>query len=230
MVEKGHARWFTAAMSGIAPAVLFDLDGTIWDSIPGIVASLRHALGAIQVEVPDEPLQRFVGPPLAAILADMGVPSDRIEDGCAAYRERYHSTGVYQARLYPGARQLLDELAHSGRRLATATSKGVVATGIMLDHFGLTQFFDVVGAAPMDSTKHSKVDVIGYVLDQLEPVDTSTTTMVGDRRYDIEGGRHFSLRTVAVTWGYGSVEERDASVPDAIVADMDALRRLLCAE
>jgi len=214
-------------MSGIAPAVLFDLDGTVWDSIPGIVASLRHALEVVHVEVPAEPLQRFIGPPLAAMLADVGVPNDRIEAGWKAYRERYHSEGVYEASLYPDARQLLDHLARSGRRLATATSKGEVATGIMLDHFGLTEFFEVVGAAPMDSTAHSKVDVIGFVLDQLGPVDTGTTTMVGDRSYDIEGGRHFGLRTVAVTWGYGSAEERDACAPDAVVSDMDELRRAL---
>lgn len=217
-------------MNQSAPAVLFDLDGTIWDSIPGIVASLRHALGVVGVEVPGGPLQRFVGPPLAAMLADVGVPGDRIADGWKAYRERYHSEGVYEASLYPGVRLLLDDLVRAGFRLSTATSKGEVATGIMLDHFGLTEIFTVVGAAPMDSTGHTKVDVIGSVLDQLGPFDRSTTTMVGDRHYDIEGGRRFGLRTVAVTWGYGSAEERNDSTPDAIVTDMDELRRVLIAE
>ena len=230
MVEKGDVGMPNAAMNEPTPVVLFDLDGTIWDSIPGIVASLRHALEVVRVEVPDEPLQRFVGPPLAAMLADVGVPGDRIELGCTAYRERYHREGVYQARLYPGARLLLDDLARAGLRLATATSKGEVATAIMLDHFELTGLFTVVGAASMDSTRHSKLDVIASVLERLEPFDPSTTTMVGDRHYDIEGGRHFGLRTVAVTWGYGSAEERVASVPDVIVTDIDELRRLLLPE
>jgi len=216
-----------ATLRMVAPTALFDLDGTLWDSMPGIVSCLRHALDTVGTPVPDEPLERFIGPPLLVMLGDVGVPDDRLDDGRIAYRDRYHRLGVYEARLYPGVVGLLDALRAGRWHLATATSKGEVATTMMLEHFGLAGYFEVVGAASMDASSHSKIDVIDRALDGLGHPDPSTVTMVGDRHYDIEGGRHFGLRTIAVTWGYGSDEEWTASPADAVARDVGELAALL---
>ncbi len=211
--------------------MLFDLDGTIWDSLPGIVACLAHTLEVIGVDVPDdETLAANIGPPLLEMLAHFGVPDERLSDARIAYRDRYQRLGEFECTVYPGAHELLAALRDAGIRLATATSKGVEPTLRMLDHFELAPYFEVVGAASMDASAHHKVDVITAALDGLDDssaLDRSRVTMVGDRHYDIDGGHTHDLRTIGVTWGYGSRDELEASAADEVVEDFDALRSAL---
>jgi phosphoglycolate phosphatase len=214
------------------PFALFDLDGTVWDSQPGILACLAHAMQATDSDpLPTEVLVQHIGPPLAAMLAEVGVAPERIDEGVTAYRERYHSHGVYEAVLYPGVTELLDQLKDAGWLLATATSKGVVGTELMIDHFGLRDRFDVVAAASMHETAHHKHDVIARALAGLGRAQADPTQpagwMIGDRSYDIEGGAAAGLRTVAVTWGYGSEQERRAAPPHEVAESVADLQRIL---
>jgi phosphoglycolate phosphatase len=208
--------------------VLFDLDGTIWDSMPGILRSLVHALDHVGVTPPpDEVLVGHIGPPLTVMLADVGVPPPLVDDARDAYRERYHAVGAFECVLYDHAATTLDRLRADGWALATATSKGEVATRAMLDHFELTERFDVIAAASMDSSSHSKLDVVRRAVAGLDEVDAKSTWMVGDRRYDVEGGRAAGLSTVGVTWGYAPPGELTAARPTCLAADfadvLDAL-------
>ena len=128
--------------------VIFDLDGTVWDSPPGIVGSLVHTFELLDMDVPDrDVLVRHVGPPLRSMLSELGVEDDHPDRAAVAYRDRYTRTGVYEAELYPGVVDLPDSLRGGGHRPATATSKGHDPTLIMLDHFGIHDRFDFVGAA-----------------------------------------------------------------------------------
>jgi phosphoglycolate phosphatase len=208
--------------------VLFDLDGTIWDSLPGIVRSLAHALDAVGLEVPaEEILASNVGPPLDVMLAVHGVPADRIVEARTAYRDRYRRLGEFECELYPGAPELLDDLRAHRVRLATATSKGVEPTRRMLDHFDLTRRFDVIAAASMDATAHHKIDVVRAALADLSPYDPGRTTLVGDRSFDIDAGRDMGITTIGVTWGYGSLDELRAHCADHVADTFDDLRALV---
>jgi phosphoglycolate phosphatase len=208
--------------------VLFDLDGTIWDSLVGIVRSLAHALEVVGRPVPDETvLASNVGPPLDVMLAAHGVPADRIAEARTAYRDRYRRLGEFECEVYPGAPELLDDLRAHRVRLATATSKGVEPTRRMLDHFGLTRRFDVIAAASMDATAHHKIDVVRAALADLSPYDPDRTALVGDRSFDIEAGRDMGITTVGVTWGYGSLDELRAHGPDHVADTFADLRTLL---
>lgn len=208
--------------------VLFDLDGTIWDSAPGIVDALVHTMAALGLDpLPEGELARHLGPPLVEMLSEIGVPTERLDDGRDCYRARYRSHGETMADLYPGILDLLDALGTHGVQLATATSKGIEPTRRMLDARELTERFDVVAAASMDASAHHKVDVIRSALDQLE-VDASVRgAMIGDRHYDLDGGRRFGLTTIGVTWGYGSTEELRACEPDHLVSSITELARTL---
>lgn len=216
---------------GSAPvtAVLFDLDGTIWDSLPGITASLAHALAGLGLPVPaDEALASNVGPPLREMLRHFGVSETLLDDGVRLYRERYRSQGEYECEVYDGAVALLAGLGRAGVPLATATSKGAEPTDRMLDHFDVRRHFDVVAAAAMDGREVHKEDVIADALARLgrEPGDP-TVAMVGDRHYDIRGGKTHGLVTIGVRWGYAPPGELEQTSPDAIVGSFDELGRLL---
>ena len=209
-------------------AVLFDLDGTVWHSEPGIVDALAHTLATLGLYVPpSDELASNLGPPLQAMLALMGVPDDRIDEARDVYRARYRTHGEYDYTLYPGVVGLLDALRGAGIRVATATSKGVDATRRMLAHAGLMERFDVVAAASMDASAHLKTDVIAVALHDLGRPDPTRTAIVGDRHYDVEGGRSFGLTTIAVTWGYAAHRELEGLAPDHLVSDIAALREVL---
>lgn len=210
------------------PTVLFDLDGTVWHSEPGIVDALRHTLSTMGLDVPDDTtLAANLGPPLQTMLAQLGVPAERVDEGRHTYRARYRTHGEHMFRVYDGIPELLDELRAAGHRLATATSKGIEPTRRMLVHAGLTERFDVVAAASMDASAATKEAVIASALGQLGDPDPAATTMVGDRHYDVVGGRRFGLRTVAVRWGYAPAGELDEVGADEVVEDVDGLRDVL---
>ena len=206
------------------PGVLFDLDGTIWDSMPGILRSLTHALDHVGVTPPPEDvLVNHIGPPLTVMLADVGVPPPLVDDARDAYRERYHAIGMFECVLFDHAATTLDRLRRDGWALATATSKGEVATRAMLDHFELTERFDVVAAASMDSSSHSKIDVIRRAVAGLDAVGADARWMVGDRRYDVEGGAAAGLSTIGVTWGYAPPHELATASPTHLADTFDAV-------
>jgi phosphoglycolate phosphatase len=208
--------------------VLFDLDGTVWDSMPGILRSLAHAMREVGIEPPgDDVLVDHIGPPLTVMLSDVGVPGPLIGTARDRYRERYHELGVFECVLFDGAIETLVALRADGWRLATATSKGEVAAKVMLEHFGLTDRFDVFAAASMDASSHSKADVIVRAVAGLTDIGATARWMIGDRRYDIVGGRDAGLATVGVTWGYAPDGELAAAGADHIVTSFEELRNVL---
>lgn len=206
--------------------VLFDLDGTVWDSLPGITGSLAHTLAALGRVVPDDAtLASNVGPPLRLMLEQFGVAEEGLDEAVRIYRDRYRTHGEFECAIYPEIIELLDQLRSDGVALATATSKGVEPTLRMLEHFGLSSRFDVVAAAPMDGRAHRKIDVIAEALEGLaiDGTTTSAAVMIGDRHFDIVGGRHFDLRTIGVRWGYagpGELEEAGATALVDSVAEL----------
>jgi phosphoglycolate phosphatase len=208
--------------------VLFDLDGTVWDSAPGIVDALTYTLAVMDLAPRSEDeLASNLGPPLVEMLAGLGVPPERLGEGRDHYRSRYRTHGEFDVTVYPGIPELLDELREHGVRLATATSKGIDPTRRMLDHLGLTKRFDVIAGASMDESAHHKVDVIRSALAQADPAENQRVAMVGDRHYDLDGGRSFGLTTVGVRWGYGSADELEGCRPDHLVDEVADLVALL---
>jgi phosphoglycolate phosphatase len=212
------------------PVALFDLDGTVWDSLPGIIRSLAHALDHLGLPVPDdETLGSNIGPPLMDMLAHFGVPEPRLTEAQAVYRDRYRRLGEFECEVYPGVAELLDHLRAEGWRLATATSKGVEPTRRMLAHFDLERRFDVIAAAPMDArgAHHGKVQVVAEALDRLGGPDPRGTCIVGDRRHDVEAGLAHGLHVIGVTWGYGAPDELTRAGARDLATDLDVLAELL---
>lgn len=215
--------------------VLLDLDGTLTDSAPGIVASLRAALEESGLPVPDEgALHRFVGPPLPLMLAVAGVPEGRVDELVATYRRHFTAGGMFDNSVFPGIPGALTALRDAGARLAVATSKPEVYARQIVDHFGLADLFEggldgVFGADHDGGPRNSKAAVVGHALASLAArgvvVPTDRTVMVGDREHDVLGAAEHGIVTVGVAWGYaapGELEDAGAALvvhtPDELVA------------
>lgn len=205
--------------------VLFDLDGTLTDSAEGIVASFRHALGAVGADVPDGDLvERIVGPPMHVTLGSLGL-GDKAADAIAAYRADYTSRGWSMNRMFDGIADLLADLRAAGVRLAVATSKAEPTAQRIVEHFGIHEHFEVIAGASVDGTRSAKADVVAHALAQLAPVPEQVL-MIGDRSHDVHGAAHHGIDTVVVDWGYGAADFTDDSTVRR-VATVDELREVL---
>src|SRR4029450_8374070 len=113
-------------------SVLLDLDGTLIDSHPGILASCLAALRALGHE-PDETLdiRRFIGPPLEAVMQVLrqSYGDDRVGEPVAAYRQHYGESGLLGSVPYPGIGKSLEEMKRTGLRIYLPTAKkGILAS------------------------------------------------------------------------------------------------------
>jgi len=213
------------------PVVLFDLDGTLTDSAPGILGGLRFALTEMGVEVPPESdLRTFLGPPLAVTFADrFGFDQVQIDQAIAHYRTYYHHGGELENSVYAGMPEVLDHLQSEGITLAVATSKPTISATRILQHFGLGDAFAVIAGAELDGSRQHKADVIAHALDELSRqsgstnINTADVHMVGDREHDVLGAAQHGIPTLGVLWGYGSAEELRSAGAKALIHQPSAL-------
>ncbi len=190
--------------------LLFDLDGTLTDSRPGIVACIQHALERAGIASPGErELQQCIGPPLSHSFArflgtDIDAPG--VMQAIVAYRERFTATGMFENAVYEQIPAALDEVARLGARLYVATSKPRIYAERILEHFGLAHRFIAVFGSELDGSLVHKTDLIAHALERAN-LDAAATIMIGDREHDMHGAVHNRVFPVGVLWGYGSQEE-----------------------
>ena len=211
------------------PAILFDLDGTLTDSRPGIVNSTLYALRRFNetrganLPIPEpESLTYLVGPPLRTSFAKL-VGADDADTLLKLYRERFEPVGIFENSVYPGIVSTLEALRAMGCRLFVATSKPEHYARRIVEHFDLAGFFiEVHGAAP-DGTRAAKADIIAHVLARHE-VAPAEAVMIGDREHDALGAKaNGLLGSVGALWGYGSREELGKAGADPLVERPDQL-------
>jgi phosphoglycolate phosphatase len=208
----------SVASSGLQ-TVLFDLDGTLSHSESGILSSLRKAFSEIGVS-PITALQErsLLGPPFRDSLPDF-VGSERVDDVIAAYRRHYSAGGMYDAVLYDGIKDLLDQLAARGCTLAVATSKPENYAVPILQHLAIADRFAVICGDTPDDARGSKALVVAEALRRLGSPDRATAVMVGDRSHDVVGAHENGLRCIGAAWGYGGAEELRAAGAMTVVED-----------
>lgn len=210
--------------------ILFDLDGTVTDSKPGIITCIKFALESKGIECPPSYiLDKMVGPPFRVSMSEfLGLDMPVIEQLITLYRGRYEAGGWRDCRIYDGIVDVLAKLKSAGKKLAIATSKPIKFTDLMIDGLGLREYFDFVGGASCDASKESKADVIDLVLENLKVEDKGRALMLGDRLYDINGAHTCGLDCAGVMWGYGSREEFEECGADYILeAPSDILKLVL---
>lgn len=201
--------------------VLFDLDGTLTDSAPGIKRSLKYALDKLGINgYAPEILDKFLGPPLVwSYKTYLGLSDELAVEGLRLYRENYNEMGgKYLARVYPGIEELLKRLKKGGARLGVATVKPEQTAREVLEHFGLLKYFDCVSGGQPEERKADKKSVIEEALRRIGKSADDSVLMVGDRVYDIEGGIAAGVKTLGVAYGFGGYGELKDAGADYIAA------------
>lgn len=198
--------------------VLFDLDGTLTDSSPGIIRCLRGAIANVRPDFDfEQDLKPHIGPPIETIFSVLLNTEDQglIQDAIKHYRSQYSEFGWEDNSVYTGIPDLLAGLCAHGFRLGVATSKAEVFAERILAHFGLASYFEVIGGSTLDGKRSRKSEVIGHVL-EVGKFDPLRTLMVGDRSHDVHGAKSHNIECLGVTWGYGSYDELESSGAAAI--------------
>jgi pyrophosphatase PpaX len=205
--------------------VLFDLDGTLADTIPLIVASYQHAFRTVLAEEVDEARARaWIGRPLLPALLEEA--PDHGHDLDRTYREWNLANTARLIRRYDGVPEMLLALEEAGVRTAVATSKRRETARLALEGVGIDHLVDVV-AGLEDTTRHKpEPDPLLHAAASLgvEPADC---VYVGDATVDVLAARAAGMAALAVTWGAGARAALEATEPDAVFDSVPALTAYL---
>lgn len=186
--------------------IFFDLDGTLTDSAEGITNSVAYVLKHYGISVKDKStLNVFVGPPLVeSFMKYYGFDREQARASVEIYREYFEDKGMFENAVYPGIPELLDGLKKDGYKLYVATSKPEQYSVKIIEHFGLAEYFEMVGGADMNEI-----------------------VMVGDRENDMNGAKQNHMESVGVLYGYGSREELENSGAGHIAKTVEELGKVL---
>ena len=209
----------------IIKTVLFDFDGTVYNTVEGITKSIRYALLKHGMEEDLQSLRRFVGPPLAdKFMEEYGLSREAAEQMVREFRERYGPVGIFESEPFPGIGELLKALKEAGLRTGVATSKPQHMAEQLIAHAGLSDCFDAVAGSLPGIDK--KREMIARAMELLG-AEKETTVLVGDTKYDVAGAAECGIPCIGVTWGYAAEGELEAAHPAAIVNSMEELLALL---
>ena len=188
--------------------ILFDLDGTLLNTYPGVSNAVKYTMDYYKKEVPEEKiLRKFLGPPLGESLHDIaGIEEAEIPAAIKKFREYYIEKGVFEYEFFEELKPTFKRLREMGCVLAVATAKLEKAAFMMLRHAGILDEFDFV-CGSLENTRVSKTDVIAHTIKHYEGAEKSDFLMVGDRENDVNGAKNNGIDCCGLLCGFGSEEE-----------------------
>lgn len=205
--------------------IFFDLDGTLANTIPLIVASYQHAFREVRGEEIDEVRARsWIGRPLLAALLEED--PERGHDLDRTYREWNLANTERLIQRYAGVPEMLESLTSAGAKVHVVTSKRRETARLALAGVGIDHLIDVVGALE-DTTRHKPDAEPLLAASRAVGVDPATAVYVGDATVDILAARAAGMPGVAVTWGAGEREALEATLPETVVETVDELTAYL---
>lgn len=209
--------------------IIFDLDGTLTDSGPGIRNAVRHALFRFGIEENDTAnLNRFIGPPLYdSFVRFYNIDAVEAHKGENYFREYYRDKGIYENSLYDGIKECLEKLCKLGRNLYIGTSKPDFMAEIVVNHFDIKKYFTGIYGARIEEGLYAKSDVLAKLFAENTGVLKEDSIMVGDREHDIFGAKTIGISSVGVLWGYGSRDEFLSSGADFVIETPKELTELI---
>lgn len=224
MTDSGKRACDTSESRRSIEVVLFDLDGTLIDTIELILSSMRHATAEVLgAALPDEVLMHNVGVPLRVQMSEFG--PGREDELLATYRA--HNAIVHDDLVgeFPGTVEALEELKSKGYRLGVVTSKSIPVAMRGLDSFGLAEYFETIVGYEDTQIHKPEPEPLLLAAERLG-VDISRCCYVGDSPHDMAAGIAAGTMTVAALWG-PFAERVVEPGPDFAIKELTDLAELL---
>lgn len=189
-------------------AVLFDLDGTLSQSHPGIFSCIRKSLEEMHWPMPSlDEMNCFIGPPLSYSYTKFcGMTMEQAEEAIERYRHHYRKGGIFECNIYEGVYPLLKKLKKAGVRMAIVTAKPGTMSVRIMEHFGFNEYIEFLSANTEDEKGTGKVQLIQAALDAMQ-VAPEKALMVGDTHFDCEGAKLAGVDFLGVLYGYETEEQ-----------------------
>lgn len=203
--------------------VIFDLDGTLVDSLADLAASvnfMRAALGLEPVGLGD--VKRGIGKGARNLVTRTMPPDDRrIDEALKLFLDHNGATLAVHSRLYPGVPELLQSLVHAGIPLALVSNKNSAHSALLLNSFGIAGFFQIIlGGDAVEKCKPAPDPLIEAI--KRSGAHAETTVMIGDSANDFDAAAAAGVRGIGCNFGYGEAWELERAA-----VRIDALAELL---
>lgn len=209
--------------------ILFDLDGTLTNPRLGIGNSLKYALRQMQIDgYNNEILERFVGPPLQDGFKNLfGLNERNTNLAVEHFRTYFGEKGLYENEPYSGITELLEELHLSGKHIYVVTSKLEKYAKMIIRHFEFDRYIDDLQGAEASGKHSGKGQLISELMERNRIRTSSSVVMIGDTHYDLIGAKENEISSIAVGYGFGTLETLSACDPDYLVESVDELAEIL---
>ena len=207
--------------------LIFDFDGTINNTAPGITATFKKTLDLYGIDYSNVDFNKHIGPPLEHSFKEL-VGGDNWQEALDTFRKIFEETNALRnSTLYPNIQQLLTLLKQKGYVLSIATSKYEPFAIESLHYLNINQHFDVLYG--QNQRRGYKNEILRQLIAD-HGWDKADCLMIGDTCYDVDGAKANGLDVVAVSYGFEDRATLVAHNPNAVVDTVSELAQLLCGE
>lgn len=209
--------------------IIFDLDGTLTDPRQGIRNSINYAMGKMHFgSYSEELLERFIGPSLQWGFSNIFDMNEKdTEQAVEYFREYFGEKGLYENEPYPGIYEMLENLKDAGKEMYIASSKLEKYVHTIIEHFGFDKYITMVRGADHLGEKSSKKILVSDILAIRELKHSKSIVIAGDTVFDVTGGKHNKISTIALGYGFGIKDELLDAEPDYYTESVKGLEKIL---
>lgn len=199
-------------------AILFDFDGTLADTAPGIVLTMKETFKEMGLPIPgDEDIRQTIGLKLYDSIKLLGkLSEERAAEGVEIYRRYFPICELTHIKMFPEVAEGIHEMVERGLRLAICTSRGRDSLQRILSRNGLWECFETAVTASDNLVPKPAPDMVLALLDRMG-LDAAEAIVVGDTTFDIEMGKGAGCETIAVTYGNHSRKQLESVSPTRII-------------
>lgn len=185
--------------------ILFDLDGTLFDTTDTILNSIKATIKLLGLrELTKEEVGSFIGPPVVTSLKKFYpyMSDEEIDNVCKEYRKYYIDNELLKAELFPGMLDVLKELKANNYKIALATYKLMRCVTPLFDDKDVTKYFDTLRGSTSEIGM-TKTDIMKLAISDCNITDMDKVCMIGDTEHDLRGAINCNLPFLGVTYGAG---------------------------
>lgn len=212
----------------LTTSIIWDIDGTVVDTRGAMATAYQYACEQMGLQE-DDPRRifKYVGQKSSKVFVDQhGLSGAALDRAIDLYNHCFLTRGVHDAALYPGMEALLCDLKAAGCRMTVATARSDRSLFPLFDANGLSDTFDHIACTYDSKTKVDKAALVRACIDYLG-MPAERCVMIGDRIFDIAGGKDNGTMTIGVTFGFAHEEEVLSSGADYVAHSVEQLRDIL---